>query len=43
MFYIYFIVIYHLCSSGADAGDATYAQPIRKKNKTRKNSVTNLQ
>ncbi len=38
-----FIIIHHLCSAGADAGDATYAQPIRKKKKARKNSVTNLQ
>ncbi len=37
---LYFIIIHHLCSSDADAGDATYAQPIRKKNKARKNYVS---
>ncbi|RXN36798.1 Fc receptor 5 [Labeo rohita] len=33
----------HNTDRGADAGDATCAQPIRKKNKTRKNSVTFVQ
>ncbi|RXN12703.1 Fc receptor 5 [Labeo rohita] len=33
----------HNTDRGADAGDATCAQPIKKKNKTRKNSVTFVQ